>query len=94
MSSLNIKKTIVESVPFYSIRHETELDFDIYCKVAETDEEKKYKKLVEKGCVYCSGKRAALAKKNVEELFIKVEDREVYMDYMEKHLSAIKRECC
>ena len=91
MSTLNVKRTIVEAVPFYSIRHETEPDFDIYFKHPES-EEKKYKKLVDKGGLYCSGKRAALAKKNINELFIKIEDREVYMDYMEKHLSAITQD--
>lgn len=92
MSTLNIKKTIVEPVPFYSIRHETELDFDIYFKDPASEEEKTYKKLVERGGLYCSGKRAALARKKVEELFIKVEDREIYMEYMEKHLSSITQD--
>ncbi len=92
MSALNIKKTIVEPVPFYSILHETEPDFDIYFKMTDAESEKKYKKLVERGSTYCSGKRAALAKKKTEELFIKSEDREIYMSYMEKHLSAITKD--
>lgn len=92
MSSLSIKKTIVEAIPFYSLRQETELEFDVYFRKTDTEESKKYKKLVQRGDLYCSGKRAALAKKNIEELFIKVEDRETYMDYMEKHLSAITQD--
>ena len=92
MSTLNVKKTIVEAVPFYSIRHETEPDFDIYFKLPDSEEAKKYKKLVQKGDLYCSGKRAALAKKNVSELFIRIEDRDSYMEYMEKHLSAITQD--
>ena len=91
-NALNIKKTIVESIPFYSIHHDTEPDFDLYCKVADESNGKKYKRLVSKGTVYCAGTKAALAKKNTEELFIKVEDRDTYMEYMEKYLSAITKD--
>ena len=78
MSGVNIKKTVVEAIPFYSIQHDTEPSFDLYYKIISNEEnKKKFKKVLAKGDTYCSGVKAALAKKNTEELFIKTEDKDL-----------------
>lgn len=87
-----VKKTIVEPIPFYSIHHDTEPGFDLYYKIIDGESKKKYKRVIPSGGLYCYKTRSTLAKQNTQELFIKAEDRDTYMDYMEKHLSSITKD--
>lgn len=92
MSTVKSKKVLIEPVPFYSIHHDTELNFDLYAMDQAEAEKKKYKKVKGKGDIYCLMTKEALIQKKTESLFIKSEEKDVYMSYIEKYLNKISND--
>jgi len=92
MQAVKSKKTIIEPVPFYSIHHDTELDFDLYAADRTEGEKKRYKRINAKGDIYSLLTQEELLRDNTDTLFIKSDEKNTYMSYIEKYLNAIAKD--
>ncbi len=80
--------TLIEPVPIHSILSDVPLSFSLYTH-GEGEDERRYKKLVEKGNVLSSGVRAALIYKSTGNLFIRIDERPLYIDYLGENFAKI-----
>lgn len=84
----NVKKrTIVEAIPFHSIKAETEIGFDIYHKTADG-----FVKVLQSGETYPNSLKERLSLGEGGELFVKSTQKSDYFAYLEHYLKEIIRD--
>ena len=81
----NVKRTIVEAVPFYTVLPNTKLDFALYEKSGEDE----FRKILAADTIYTSHQRRKLEEKGTAELYVSIKEKAQYYQYMEAQLRSI-----
>ena len=82
------QRTIVESIPFHTIRADSELDFSVYYK----GKDQKFKKIVQSGNRFGKELKRKLASVNIEQLFVSTKEKEHYFSYLDKTLNEMSKD--
>ncbi len=82
----NVKRTIVEAIPFHTVQPNTKLDFTLYEKVGE-----EFKKIIAAGSLYTSHMRRKLEEAGTAELYVNIAEKDNYGRYMDEQMKLIAR---